>query len=390
MRDQSFISSVSRKTESIGRDLVGDKLIPQGRTLAPSRLDERNEKEDKLVKEARKQDVDLVLLPKGMSRRTRNNSRWNPKQKALEWTTELILHPMPGSNSSKPETLVTGPHASTTTLFAIVSAALGSRDKKGKAKAVSEGEMEFRTAQWRWLSTFKPEETGKKEDTADETRSDASATEEDESEPAFLLLLSLYTPPPRSSRPDQDAENETADTDQREAPVLPNKRPARKFSIATPSSTLQSMLTGATVLEFPTFELWTTEGFTAAKAAGEIDVVERLSSLPERQSRSDGVWNTGRGRGRGRGGLGSRGGGRGTFSSARSRYPSDGANVSFGRTSDEGWQKRKAAVELGKDAESESSTTVKHARVESERPKVDDDHADAVSAGPGLVAYDSD
>ena len=82
MRDQSYIAGVGRVVEDVGRQLVGDKLIPQGRRLGADetvRLDERSEKEDKMVREARNQGVELMLLPKGMSKRQKNATRWDAK-----------------------------------------------------------------------------------------------------------------------------------------------------------------------------------------------------------------------------------------------------------------------------------------------------------------------
>lgn len=86
MRDQSYIAGVSRAIEDVGRQLVSDKVIPQGRGTGRSiddheavRLDERTDKEDRLVREAAKDGVDLVLLPKGMSKRIKNGTRWDQK-----------------------------------------------------------------------------------------------------------------------------------------------------------------------------------------------------------------------------------------------------------------------------------------------------------------------
>lgn len=86
MRDQSYISSVSRLAEEKGKLLAEQKLIP-GQRVSQSdveregtgRLDEKNEKEDALVREAGKEGVELVLVSKGMSKRQRNSSRWDPK-----------------------------------------------------------------------------------------------------------------------------------------------------------------------------------------------------------------------------------------------------------------------------------------------------------------------
>lgn len=82
MRDQSYIAGVGRAIEQVGKQLVDEKLIPQGRRLGADetvRLDERSDKEDKMVREARNQGVELMLLPKGMSKRQKNLTRWDPK-----------------------------------------------------------------------------------------------------------------------------------------------------------------------------------------------------------------------------------------------------------------------------------------------------------------------
>lgn len=80
MRDQSYISGVGRLAEETGKNLVGAGLIPKGRNGGENGvLDDRSEKEDKLVSVARSAGVNLVLLPKGMSRRSKNASRWDLK-----------------------------------------------------------------------------------------------------------------------------------------------------------------------------------------------------------------------------------------------------------------------------------------------------------------------
>lgn len=75
MRDQSYISGVARVVEETGRKLVGEKLLaaPAGGTGGRGRED----KSEKLVTEARKEGVSLLRLPKEMSRRVKNSSRWD-------------------------------------------------------------------------------------------------------------------------------------------------------------------------------------------------------------------------------------------------------------------------------------------------------------------------
>lgn len=94
MRDQSYLSGLSRSVESVGRQLVQDKLLPT--TGGPSRssvgeradgggggsgerLDGRSEKEERLVREAGREGCRLVLLPRGMDKRQRNASRFDHK-----------------------------------------------------------------------------------------------------------------------------------------------------------------------------------------------------------------------------------------------------------------------------------------------------------------------
>jgi hypothetical protein len=86
MRDQSYIAGVGRQVEETGRNLVQDKVIPQGRGAGrdgkeaeQNRLDERSDKEDRMVREARNEGVELILLPKGMSKRLKNGTRWDQK-----------------------------------------------------------------------------------------------------------------------------------------------------------------------------------------------------------------------------------------------------------------------------------------------------------------------
>lgn len=90
MRDQSYISGLGRVAEDVGRNLVKADLIPagnggrgddrgEGGSGGGARLDEKSDKELRLVREAEREGVRLVLLPKGMERRRINGSRWDPK-----------------------------------------------------------------------------------------------------------------------------------------------------------------------------------------------------------------------------------------------------------------------------------------------------------------------
>ncbi|KAK4049103.1 Box C/D snoRNA accumulation [Microbotryomycetes sp. JL221] len=407
MRDQSFISNVGRQVEQVGRQLVGNKLIPQGnKVLSPARLDERNEREDKLVKEARNNQIELVLLPRGMSKRQRNNSKWNSKIKCLEWATEVVLHSNPADSSTNPTntfSIISGPHPSnTTTLYDIVKAALTSRDKKGKSKAVTDdNERLFRQTQWQWLQTFQPVMKETNEKTDDETKDKSSQIQDDkdsncdvdeEIANGFLLLLALYTPAPRPNWKDRTDDGEgLEDHDSSEQPpehqqsgnLQTDVRPAKRYCIMSPSSTLGSMLTGSTLLEFPTFELITIQDFISKKAKGLIQVVDRLSKLPDRDSRvNHGVsrWERGSTRGRGRGG---RVVGRDDAGSRNGRH-SNGSSSFDGRPQDRGWSQKRTAD----DAQlQETEAAEKHARIE-ESAEVD--AGGQVTVTSGLVTYDSD
>ncbi|GAA5878890.1 hypothetical protein JCM16303_007221 [Sporobolomyces ruberrimus] len=165
MRDQSYIAGVGRAIEEVGKQLVGDKLIPQGRRLGADetvRLDERSEKEDKMVREARNQGVELMLLPKGMSKRQKNGTRWDPKKRQLEWTVEVSFLPRPSTDrsapSQPPSIVATYPVPSVNTLKSVINDAFSIRDKKGKGKAVDPEEATWRLAQKEWLESFKASE----------------------------------------------------------------------------------------------------------------------------------------------------------------------------------------------------------------------------------------
>ncbi|GAA6010730.1 hypothetical protein JCM11491_002919 [Sporobolomyces phaffii] len=162
MRDQSYIAGVGRAIEDVGRQLVGDKLIPQGRRLGADetvRLDERSDKEDKMVREARNEGVELMLLPKGMSKRVKNATRWDPKKRQLEWMVEVSFQPRPSADRSvptQPPTVVaTVPLPSNKPLQAVLLEAFGVRDKKGKGKSVDPEEATWRLTQREWLESAK-------------------------------------------------------------------------------------------------------------------------------------------------------------------------------------------------------------------------------------------
>ncbi|GAA5923182.1 hypothetical protein JCM1841_005919 [Sporobolomyces salmonicolor] len=397
MRDQSYIAGVSRAVEEVGRQLVGDKLIPQGRRAGPAeetvRLDERSDKEEKMVREARNDGVELLLLPKGMSKRIKNGTRWDPKNNRLEWTVEVLFQPRPLTDRSappQPPTLITTvPQPSTATLYSVLSAALAARDKKGKGKAIDPEDAKWIFAEKEWVETFKPAAVEKEVPTAEgEVEGEAVAAEgaadgkpagTEESvapeagpsspstapaplpqEPAtspipappdlvvasddspFVLVLAFYLPP--TSAPSTTFDPDSPDSS---APApSPNQKAAGRpvyLLSPTPALTLQAALSGATLLETPTFELWPRESFLRQKLLGKLRVIDKPTELPER----GGGWERGRGRGRGRGTgahSGGRGRGRGRGGYAGQEHGQargwEASNGDAGRTQDSGWGKR--------------------------------------------------
>ncbi|GAA5860048.1 hypothetical protein JCM1840_001855 [Sporobolomyces johnsonii] len=429
MRDQSYIAGVSRAVEEVGRQLVGDRLIPQGRRAAPAeetvRLDERSDKEEKMVREARNDGVELLLLPKGMSKRIKNGTRWDPKNNRLEWTVEVSFQPRPSTDRSappQPPTLITTvPQPSTASLYSVLSAAFAARDKKGKGKAIDPEDEKWIVAEKEWVETFKPAAVEEMPTAEGVVEGEAAATEggadgkpagAEESvapdagpsspstapaplpqEPTnspipappelvaasddspFVLLLAFYVPP--TSAPSTTFDPDSPDSSAPAPPPVPKAagRPVYLLS-PTPSLTLRAALSGATLLETPTFELWPRESFLRQQLLGKLRVVEKPTELPER----GGGWERGRGRGRGRGtgaNSGGRGRGRGRGGYGGQEHGPgrgwEGSNGDAGRTQDSGWGKR-----AGDQVATEQDTK----KLRREEPSAE--------GGPSLVGYGSE
>lgn len=352
MRDQSYIAGVNRAVEDVGRQLVADKVIPQGRGAVRSadgqdvvRLDERNDKEERLVREARRDGVDLVLLPKGMSKRVKNGTRWdpkyallslseaglpliplaNPRHKRLEWTVEVAFQPRPStepSSASTPPTVITTvPQPTTSSIHAVLTSALGSRDKKGKGKALEPEEEAWVLAQKAWVETFKPsttpvtapaQESAPASEAADEDPVDAAdegaepapALPEEATGDAALPEVSEVAADPTVTSTEHPAPAEPAPAPADDAPFVlllalyirasppsdngysnappsstPARPPAREVYLVTPTAslTLRESLAGATLLETPLFEVWPRETFLRQQLLGRIKLVERPS-----------------------------------------------------------------------------------------------------------------
>ncbi|GAA5981734.1 hypothetical protein JCM10908_004581 [Rhodotorula pacifica] len=383
MRDQSYIAQVGRAVEGVGKQLVSDKVLPQGRMAARPgdaqgvRIDERSDKEERLVREARNEGVELTLLPKGMSKRLKNGSRWDPKHNRLEWTVEVAFQPRLPADASTPlppPTLITTvPQPSTNTIHSVITAALGSRDKKGKGKAVEPEKEEWLRIEKAWLETIRPPSTnkGKEKNKVQEVKAEANEESVEEAgiveveppavvEPApdpaaqsFDLLLAFFSrsqhaPPPlpsESSDSDEDDDDDETDSESGESsasssdeednvedvgfaahaalaptpieppkPVIPviQATARRLYRIpVTRATTLREALAGATLLEIPLLEVWPRETLQQQVSQGKIEVLDKptVEQAAAARRAADEARNASRGRGRGRGRGGFSGGG---------------------------------------------------------------------------------
>ncbi|GAA5843602.1 hypothetical protein JCM11251_007128 [Rhodosporidiobolus azoricus] len=416
MRDQSYIAGVGRAVEEVGRQLVQEKTLPQGRGAAGKgrideeqvRLDERSDKEEKMVREARNDGVELVLLPKGMSKRLKNGTRWDQKNNRMEWTVEVAFQPRPStdpsSSSSSTILATTVPQPASASLHTVLSAALAAKDKKGKGKEVSPEDAAWVLAEKAWVESLKPvkeaAQAGKRnearEDVAEEAAVDAEppaiagdgdAELEQEAaaepalpamdapsaeilpiadaqappstdtappvgpappdsppeEPPFVLLLAFFARPSASPF-SEDSSSAAADP----SSSRPSRPPARPLyliplPLSSPLPDLRTALSGSTILEYPTFEIWPRESFLRQKLLGKIRVVEKpTGDEVRREAEARAAYSGGRGRGRGRGRGG--GGGRGGYGGAREERDDSGSGggVFEGRAQDSGWGKRGA------------------------------------------------
>lgn len=368
------------------------------------------------------------------------------RQSHLEWTTEVTFQPFPhlkGPSAAAPQSFTTMPHSSSATLHAVLTSAMTMRDKKGKGKeaACTPEETKWREREKKWLRGVAPDEEEPKEEVAagkaegeapfecaapstttpapDAVAEDVDAEEEDdEAEPPFLLLLAVYTPPPASSP--STASDEPSNPNLVQASSASSTTTAattssscKKFHLLPSLAlTLRSALQYTTLLEYPSFELWSREAFLRARLMGKLEVVDKPRELPVdlHAAGGGGGWERGRGRGRGRGadrgtrgsgrgrgggrgGSAGAGGGRGEWSQREEEVPVEQ------RVSDAGWGKRALApatdagasagdfeieIELDMGAGDEGGREEKRRRTE---PQQDVELPTGLS---GLVGYESD
>ncbi|KAL8292537.1 hypothetical protein RQP46_001149 [Phenoliferia psychrophenolica] len=405
MRDQSYISGVARVVEETGKKLVSEKLLAPGAAVAGGGGGRaREDKSEKLVQEARKEGVSLMRLPKEMSRRVKNSSRWDHKEKRMEWTVEVVFRPPPAKDPSAPpreaQTISPPAQGSSATLYAVLKATLDSKDKKGKGKELSDEERDWLAKERAWLAANAPPLPAVATTVAEPA--EASMTSGEVTATAPNPSISAPTPAPDDSftlllAPPLVPSTSSSDPD--DAPPPPPSRPApRALHPLTLTSTLSEALNSTPVLEFPTLELWSSEALLRARAKGLVSVGPKpVLRVPLPEQRGN-VGESSRGRGAGRGGRG-RGGGRGgaaTSGGGREERWEDS-----GRAQDSGWGKR-GAQELEVELEGEGG---KRVRIELELAFEDpapSGGGDAVEAyepllieqtsegGSGLVSYGSD
>lgn len=249
-----------------------------------------------------------------------------------------------------------------------MNAALSSRDKKGKGKAVEPEQEEWAKVERAWIESFRPPRTGKKEkndvkpDAGDdapaepvETSTEAPAPEANApTEPApFELLLAFFSrsqhappPPPLSSsgeddssdsdesgsasEGDEDDEDDDEDLEVASLPVtpavltepaslpktaapvviLPTARRLYRIPVS-PAATLQDALSGSSILETPLFEVWPRATLEQQVALGKVEVLDKPTAEQAeaaRRAAEEARMAASRGRGRGRGGPRGRGG----------------------------------------------------------------------------------
>jgi hypothetical protein len=238
------------------------------------------------------------------------------------------------------ETITSSAQPSSHTLSLILAKLFEARDRKGKGKVQSEEELNWIALEKNWLKGFSEEtrEVVDLNNAADASELEATNVVKIEQnslnatsvpESLYTLLLSVIPaplPPTPPIDPDSPPVISTA--------IQPSPRlPAKLYYKISPKSTLQSILSGTTILEYPTLELWHQQSFLRARAKGSIDILDAPEPLPAVVPRERGLNARGSGRGgRGRGGTTSTRGGR-----------NDKARDGDGeedRVPDQGWGKR--------------------------------------------------
>lgn len=297
----------------------------------------------------------------------------------LEWTVEIAFQPRlrsdPAAPLPPPTRVTTVPQPSTHKLHAVLIAALGSRDKKGKGKAVEPTQDEWARVEKAWIESLRPQQGTQPATTeagadaaadppaaeapsetlaADSIPTAPPATEPEQS--PFELLLAFFSrsqhapPPPEPSDDDSDDEDESdsesaassessdasepdleadlaelraaqlqasASAQSQTTPkpptvVLPTARRLYRIPVDS-TTTLQDALSGSSILETPLFELWPRETLAAQVSRGKIEVLVKPTAEQAAESRrvAEEARFAARGRGRGRGGMSSGFSGRG-------------------------------------------------------------------------------
>lgn len=333
----------------------------------------------------------------------------------MDWTTEVVFQPPPTLDRTlppiQPTTVTIAPQPSSATLHHVLSLAFESRDRKGKSKVSTPDETKWNLAERAWLDTNAPApapvpvaEPEIVTTSADLVREDAEASTSaippppaiapptpalatpipapiPDAESPFLLLLAAYFPPIPAPPPSEDAPPPPPPS----RPTRPRPTPRKLYSLS-PLSTLRLSLSGTTLLEFPTLELWTRESFLRARAKGEVELLDppKLAVIPVRRAEGEsGSWERGRGRGRERGRGAVRGGrGRGGASGGGERREEVEE-----RTQDSGWGKRAAPTPVAAEGGGAEQAPRPEKRVMIEEVAVEQA---SLEGGSRLVDYGSD
>ncbi|KAM0752215.1 hypothetical protein T439DRAFT_379308 [Meredithblackwellia eburnea MCA 4105] len=425
MRDQSYIANVGRLVEHMGRGIVNPSSLPGAGKKA-------EDKSERLINEARKEHVNLVRAPREMSRRVRNSSRWDQKEQRMEWTLDIVFPPHSPSTSTSRKTFSPPAQPSTALMYTVLKATMDSRTKRersttknnnGKVEPVTAQERDMNEKQREWLDRLLdrlnkdeqgravPEvesddklETAEQQQQQHEPSTDSNPTcvlpptattvmpssltsspEETHQEPFLLFLAPPSLPvPPRHHPPAALVQNPnlTSLTPRTPSPSARTLHPVKL------TSSLSSTLSGTSVVEYPTFELWERGEFEERVREGKVRVGEKLGDLSsDLVSRGGGGGGGGgqRGRGRGRG--------RGRAGGARwERNDQGGEGGGFlvgieGRQRDSGWAKR--VREVGEDGDGDGDGDGQ-GEGEGKRPRLDKETQGQVDHDAGEEDFDVD
>lgn len=109
LQDYLFLSSLSRTTAEKGREIVRMNLLPPPTTDNNNsshtnnnnvRMTNQQRQKEQLMKQIHYRKYKIMLLPDGMARRKLNQTNWNPKDRKMTFTVQLVF-PSPASAAPK-------------------------------------------------------------------------------------------------------------------------------------------------------------------------------------------------------------------------------------------------------------------------------------------------